>query len=97
MLWSLVARAAQAARFKLRDLKSGKAFASSHDDVPRSNAGLPTAIAVAGLPVFVAWKLPSVQVGPSAGKIADFKPIARQKRWQGEKKGRMAPFENIGS
>lgn len=63
---------------KLRDLKSRKEVAYSQDDLLKVERDVADsqAIAVAGLPAFVAWKLSHEQVGSSAGKIAEIKPAA---------------------
>lgn len=72
-------------RRRLRDLKSGKEVAYSQDDllkIERDVAGS-GAIAAAGLPAFVAWKLSRVLVGQVRAKSPDVEPTARQKAWQG--------------
>jgi hypothetical protein len=61
-------------------LKSGKAVAYSQDDLLKVERDVAdSVVAATGLPVFVAWNLSREQVGPSAGKIADVEPTARQK------------------
>ena len=65
-------------RLKIRELKSGKETSFAQDDLLKVDRDLADndAIASAGLPAFVAWKLSREQVGPASGKIADVKPTA---------------------
>lgn len=79
-------------------MKSGKEVAYSQDDRLKVEWDVADidAIAAAGLPVFVARKRSRGQIGPSAGKIADVKPTARQKVWPREKRGAVGPFPDSG-
>jgi TolB-like protein len=63
---------------KVRNLKSGREAAYSTDDLLKveRDIGDSDAIASAGLPAFVAWKLSRDQTGSGSGKIADVKPTA---------------------
>ncbi|OYV75685.1 MAG: hypothetical protein B7Z74_00980 [Deltaproteobacteria bacterium 21-66-5] len=65
-------------RLKIRELKTGKETSFALDDLLKVDRDLADndAIASAGLPAFVAWKLSREQVGPASGKIADVKPTA---------------------
>lgn len=62
---------------KLRELKTGKEADYADDELLKVERNVPDsdAMALAGLPAFVAWKLSHNQ-SSAAGKIADIKPTA---------------------
>lgn len=65
-------------QLKLRDFKSGKEVSYPRDDLLKIDRDIADsdAIAAAGLPAFVAWKLSQEQAATPSGKIADIKPTA---------------------